>query len=46
MVAEQSEGNVKAALNILAEWERGHEKLFKNLHDKILQEYMEMPLGG
>ncbi len=46
MVAEQSEGNVKAALNMLAEWEHGHEKLFKNLHDKILQEYMKMPWGG
>jgi len=44
--AERAEGDAKQALSMLAQWERGHEKLFKNLHDKILQEYMEMPWGG
>jgi rubrerythrin len=46
MAAEQTGGDAKDALSALAQWERGHEKLFKNLHDKILQEYMEMPWGG
>jgi len=31
---------------MLAEWERGHERLFKELHDKIFQEYAAMPWGG
>jgi hypothetical protein len=31
---------------MLAQWERGHEQLFKDLHDKLLEEYMNMPWGG
>jgi hypothetical protein len=28
------------------QWERGHEKLFKHLHDKAFEEYAQMPWGG
>jgi rubrerythrin len=46
MAASKAEGEAKAALTSLAAWERGHERLFKGLHDKVYQEYMEMPWGG
>lgn len=44
--AEKAEGKAKAALSALARWERGHERLFKELHDRVFQEYAEMPWGG
>jgi rubrerythrin len=34
------------ALNMLARWERGHEELFKRMHDKAFEEYAGMPWGG
>jgi rubrerythrin len=44
--AEKTEGEDRKALSLLARWERGHERLFKNLHDQVFQEYAEMPWGG
>jgi len=44
--AERTEGEARAALTALARWERGHERLFKGLHDRVFQEYAEMPWGG
>jgi rubrerythrin len=46
MAAGKAEGEAKTALTALARWERGHEALFKDLHDKVFQEYAEMPWGG
>ena len=46
MAAKQTEGEAKSALLNLARWERGHEQLFKGLHDKVYEEYMKMPWGG
>jgi rubrerythrin len=46
MAASKSTGAVQDALQTLAEWERGHERLFLGLHDKVFQEYAEMPWGG
>jgi rubrerythrin len=40
------ESDVREALTMLARWERGHEQLFKDIHDKLLEEYMNMPWGG
>jgi rubrerythrin len=34
------------ALKTLARWERGHERLFKELHDKAFEQYAGMPWGG
>ena len=34
------------ALNMLAKWERGHEELFKKMHDKAFEQYAGMPWGG
>jgi rubrerythrin len=44
--AQTAEGEAKPALTALARWERGHERLFKELHDRVFQEYAEMPWGG
>ncbi len=44
--AQNSSGAAQKAFTKLARWERGHEAFFKELHDKIFQEYSEMPWGG
>ncbi len=44
--AEQAEGKAAEALVALARWERGHEALFKELHDRVFEEYAQMPWGG
>jgi rubrerythrin len=36
----------RQALQMLAEWERGHERLFEQMHDKAFEEYAGMPWGG
>jgi rubrerythrin len=46
MAAEKVEGQARTALTLLARWERSHERLFKTLHDRVFQEYAEMPWGG
>jgi len=46
MVAERSEGQAREVLTMLARWERGHERLFKRLHDTAFEEYAQMPWGG
>jgi len=46
MAARRTEGEAKQALEHLARWERGHERLFKQLHDKVFEEYTQMPWGG
>ena len=44
--ASKTEGEARQALEKLAFWERRHESLFKELHDKAFKEYAEMPWGG
>jgi len=44
--AEGSEGETKQVLTMLATWERGHEKLFKYMHDQAFEQYAQMPWGG
>jgi rubrerythrin len=46
MAASKAEGHPRAALTMLAKWERSHEQLFKALHDAIFEEYAAMPWGG
>ena len=46
MAAAKSEGRAQEVLQMLATWERGHERLFKHLHDTAFEEYAEMPWGG
>jgi len=44
--AERAEGQAKDALLALARWERGHERLFQELHDRVFDMYAGMPWGG
>jgi len=44
--AEKAEGDAQEALEMLARWERGHERFFKQLHDTAFEEYAQMPWGG
>ncbi|MGC9333540.1 MAG: ferritin-like domain-containing protein [Anaerolineae bacterium] len=45
--AEQvKDETAKKSLQMLARWERQHEKLFKSMHDKALEVYSSMPWGG
>jgi rubrerythrin len=44
--ADQVEGDAKQVLSMLSKWERGHERLFKQLYDKAFEEYSKMPWGG
>jgi rubrerythrin len=44
--AANAEGDSRDALSMLARWEYGHEQLFKDLHDKLFEEYAQMPWGG
>ena len=44
--SKQADGEAKKLLEMLAKWERGHEALFKNLHDKAYEVYTQMPWGG
>jgi len=46
MAATESEGKAREVLTMLANWERGHERLFKRLHDAAFEEYAQMPWGG
>lgn len=44
--ASKSSGRAQKAFEQLAKWERGHEAFFKDLHDKVFEEYTQMPWGG
>jgi rubrerythrin len=46
MAAGQAEGDARQVLTMLARWERGHEKLFRQYHDRAFEEYAQMPWGG
>jgi rubrerythrin len=45
-MAEQVEGHAKSALNMLAAWEKEHERFFREFRDKLSAVYAEMPWGG
>lgn len=44
--AQNASGDARKVLETLAFWERRHENLFKDLHDKAFEEYSGMPWGG
>ncbi|MDD3642017.1 MAG: ferritin family protein [Candidatus Krumholzibacteria bacterium] len=44
--AAKATGEAQRVLKMLSAWERGHEALFKQLHDKAFEEYAQMPWGG
>jgi rubrerythrin len=45
-MANQTEGKAKEALQMLSNWEKGHEKLFREYRDKFQDIYSKMPWGG
>lgn len=44
--AAQAEEGARQVLQILAHWERVHERFFKQLHDQAFERYAQMPWGG
>lgn len=44
--ARNADGQAKTVLESLAAWERNHERFFKQMHDRVLEQYGEMPWGG
>lgn len=46
MSAQNFSGEPRQVLLMLANWERGHERLFKYLHDRAFEHYAQMPWGG
>ncbi len=45
-MAKKSEGESRKVLEMLAQWEHGHERLFKEMHDRAFELYANMPWGG
>jgi rubrerythrin len=44
--AKEVSGEARKVLQTLAKWERGHEALFKKMHDEAFELYNRMPWGG
>ena len=45
-MAKQVEGKPRDALLMLAEWEKRHERFFREYRDKLTEIYSKMPWGG
>jgi rubrerythrin len=45
-MADQTEGKIKEALQMLSGWEKAHEKLFREYRDRFAEIYSKMPWGG
>ena len=45
-MASQAEGKAKEALQMLSNWEKQHEKFFREYRDKFQDIYSKMPWGG
>ena len=45
-MANQTGGKAKEALLMLSQWEKGHEKFFREYRDKLSEVYSKMPWGG
>jgi rubrerythrin len=45
-MAKQTEGRPKDALLMLAGWEKGHERFFREYRDKLTEIYSKMPWAG
>lgn len=45
-MAEKTDGAPSDALKMLAQWEKGHEKFFREFRDKLSETYSQMPWGG
>lgn len=45
-MANQTEGEAREALKMLSDWEKGHERFFREYRDKLTEVYSKMPWGG
>lgn len=45
-MAEQTQGKAKQALTMLSNWEKEHERFFREYRDKLSDVYANMPWGG
>lgn len=45
-MASQVQGSPREALQMLSDWERRHERFFREYRDRLLDEYSKMPWGG
>jgi rubrerythrin len=45
-MANQTEGKAREALRMLSNWEKAHERFFREYRDKIAEVYANMPWGG
>ncbi len=45
-MAMHTSGKAKAALRMLADWEKAHEAFFREFRDKLSEVYATMPWGG
>jgi rubrerythrin len=45
-MANQVEGKAQEALRMLSDWEKGHERFFREYRDKLTEVYSKMPWGG
>ncbi len=46
LMASKTDGLAKEALEMLAEWEKLHERFFREYRDRLSKVYAEMPWGG
>jgi hypothetical protein len=45
-MAGQTEGRARDAFSMLSNWEKVHEKFFREYRDKLSDVYAHMPWGG
>jgi rubrerythrin len=45
-MAKNTEGNAKEAFTLLSDWDKEHEKFFREFRDKLSETYSKMPWGG
>lgn len=45
-MAEKVDGEPKRALQMLSQWEKEHEKFFRDFRDRLSETYANMPWGG
>jgi hypothetical protein len=45
-MADQTQGKAKQALTMLSNWEKEHERFFREYRDKLSDVYANMPWGG
>lgn len=45
-MAQNTEGKAREALTMLSNWEKEHERFFREYRDKLSETYSKMPWGG